>query len=192
MDNIKIVRGKSQSGRAWLYCPLLLVVLTELTACQRPAQPLPTPPQFSVPASVLAASAVRPRAPELVAAKPEFVPFSGSTVIYFEGSSTQLDSEARSILEQQADWMLLYPQVTALVAGYTDLSGSHGRQFAIGEMRAATMRNHLVARGVSPTRIRVTSFGKQRPVAKSRDEESQRRNRRGQTIFAVIPPLSEN
>jgi peptidoglycan-associated lipoprotein len=192
MHMVKTVPTGGHAKRTRLCAPLLLAILPQLTACQRPTQPLPVPPQFSVSPAVLAASTARPPIPPLVAEKPEFVPFSGSTVIYFQGDSTRLDPEARSILDQQADWMLLYPQVIALVAGHTDLSGSRGRQFAIGEMRAATMRNYLVALGVSPTRIRVTSFGKQLPVAKSRDEESQRLNRRGQTFFAVIPALSEN
>lgn len=192
MRNLPSIDFSRTAKGALLKGCFLIAILTQATGCLRPAQELPPPPLFSVPAAVLAASAIRPKAAELVAVKPEFVPFSGPTTIYFEGNSAQLGSEARSILEQQADWMLLYPQVVALVAGHTDLFGSHGRQFAIGEMRATAMRNQLVARGVAPTRIRVTSFGKQRPIAKSRDEESQRRNRRGQTIFAISPSLSEN
>lgn len=120
---------------------------------------------------------------------PELQPFAGSTAIYFDGDSTELDAAARVILDRQAEWLLRHPSVTAVLGGHADLFGSRARQFAIGEMRAAAMRRYLIVRGVSPTRLQITSFGKQLPVSTARDEESQRRNRRGETVFrGVIGP----
>lgn len=122
---------------------------------------------------------------------PELQPFAGSTAIYFDGDSTELDAAARVILDSQAEWLLRHPGVTAVLGGHADLLGSRARQFAIGEMRAAAMRRYLVVRGVSSARLQITSFGKQLPATTARDEGSQRRNRRGETIFRGVIGLSE-
>lgn len=122
---------------------------------------------------------------------PEFQPFAGPTDIYFDGDSTELDAAARVILDRQAEWLLKHPGVTAVLGGHADLLGSRARQFAIGEMRASAMRRYLIMRGVSPARLQITSFGKQLPVSTARNEESQRRNRRGETIFRGVIGLSE-
>jgi peptidoglycan-associated lipoprotein len=156
-----------------------------LSACQRPGQELPDPPMFTVPA---APPAARPSlAPPPGAA---YEPFRGATVILFDNDSTSLTESARSALDEQAEWLLGNPAVTAVVAGHADLFGSRARQFAIGEMRANAMRRYLVSRGVSPNRLIITSFGKQQPITTARDEASQRRNRRGETTFLGMAGLS--
>jgi len=169
---------------------LVLAGFGSLTACLRPAEDLPEPPKFRM-AAVRAPAQPAVPTPPPAPPPPAIEPFSGSTTVYFEGDSTELDSNAQSILDQQAEWLLRNPLVTASLQGHGDLLGSRARQFAVGEMRANAMRRHLVARGISPSRLSVTSFGKQQPIATQRDEESQRRNRRGETIFRGVAGPSE-
>lgn len=162
---------------------ILMSVCVGLSSCQRPAQDLPPAPMFSVPAEALRA---KPIGPEPVVVEPVPAPFAGSTIIYFDRDSVTLDAAARGVLDMQAEWLLQNPRVSATLQGHADLLGNRGRQFAIGEMRAAAMRRHLAARGVASARIQVTSFGKEKPVATALDQESQRRNRRGETIFKGV------
>lgn len=178
-------RLRAPGARRWGLIVLSASLL--LSACQRPAQELPQAPVFAMPPTPpTPPRQVPPPPPPVRAAPPEFRPFIGPTVIQFEGDSVQLDPAARAILDQQAEWLLRNPGASVVLRGHADLFGSRARQFAIGEMRAAAMRRHLVARGVSPARIAITSFGKQQPLATARDEESQRRNRRGETIFRGV------
>jgi len=172
----------------------LLVACAGLGGCQRSAQKLPDAPIFSmraVPQPVrIAPPAQTPAAPQLPA-PPVFQPFNGSTTIYFDGDSTEPDAAARAVLDQQAEWLLRHPGVTAILRGHADLLGSRARQFAIGEMRAVAMRRYLVTRGVPAARLQVTSFGKQLPVTTARDGASQRLNRRGETIFRGVVGLPD-
>lgn len=175
MNRFRLLRPFDRRSAA-----ILMACCVVLSSCQRPAQDLPPAPMFSVPATPLRAQQIVP-APVVV--KPVAAPFAGSTIIYFDDDSITLDAAARAVLDMQAEWLLQNPQVTATMQGHADLLGNRGRQFAIGEMRAAAMRRHLAARGVASARIRITSFGKEKPAATALDQESQRRNRRGETIF---------
>lgn len=182
----------AMSARRWTL--ILLVGCAGLSGCQRSAQKLPEAPIFAmraVPQPVPIAPPPQTPAPPQIPVPPVFQPFTGSTTIYFEGDTTEPDTAARAILDQQAEWLLRHPGVTAVLRGHADLLGSRARQFAIGEMRAVAMRRYLVTRGVPAARLQVTSFGKQLPVTKSRDEASQRRNRRGETIFRGVAGLPE-
>lgn len=166
----------------WRLVGLMVAVSTALVGCQRPAQRLPAAPIFSMPQALEPRQIVQLTPP--VPASLLFQPFDGPEVIYFESGSAELDTQARAVLDRQAEWMVRNPTVTAVLRGHADLLGDRARQFALGEMRAEAMRRYLVTRGVAPNRLMVTSFGKQRPVSTARDELSQRRNRRGETMFS--------
>ncbi len=165
---------------------LVMALCVGLTSCQRPAQKLPPAPMFTLTAAppLVQKTESPPKVPERVAA-----PFVGSTIVYFQGDGITLDVSAKAVLDQQAEWLLRNPRVTASLQGHADLFGNSARQFAIGEMRAEAMRRYLVARGVGSQRIQVTSFGKQKPVATMLDQESQRQNQRGETIFTGVAGL---
>lgn len=183
-------RGQ-QAGKAGKWGVLLIATCAGLSACQRPAQPLPAAPVFTIPAPEQRPQPAQRALPAVLPAAPQFQPYVGPAVIFFDGDSAELGAAARAILDRQAEWLLLNPRVTAVMLGHADLLGTRARQFAIGEMRATAMRRYLVARGVPPNRIVVTSYGKQQPVSTALDEESQRRNRRGETVFRGVAGLSE-
>lgn len=170
---------------------LALSACLTLVGCQRPTQSLPAAPIFSMPPKVLLTTTAAVSEPSAESGPAPFQPFAGSKIIYFQRGSAQLDAQARMTLDRQAEWLLLHPAVTATLRGHADLFGGRARQFAIGEMRATAMRSYLVARGVSPDQLSVTSLGKQMPITTVRDEASQRRNRRGETIFSEIKQNNE-
>lgn len=165
---------------------LLVVIGSSFAACQRPPDPLAQAPVFYG-RPVVEPQPVPPPLPQL--SRPtlaDFLAYAGSASVYFEGDSAMLDGNARAILDRQAEWLLRNPQVTASLQGHADLFGGRERQFAIGEMRASAIRRYLVARGVQPSRLEVTSFGKQNPQATVLDEASQRQNRRGETVLRGV------
>ena len=164
---------------------LLVVIGNGLAACQRPPDPLAQAPVFYG-RPVVEPEPVPPPPPPSRPTLSDFLAYAGSASVYFARDSTVLDGEARAILDRQAEWLLRNPQVTASLQGHADLFGGRERQFAIGEMRASAIRRYLVARGVQPGRLEVTSFGKQKPQLTVLDEESQRQNRRGETLLRGV------
>ncbi len=60
------------------------------------------------------------------------------------------------------------PNVRASIEGHCDERGTREYNQALGERRANAARDFLVSQGVPTARLVVTSWGKERPVAKAR------------------------
>ncbi|WP_423827744.1 OmpA family protein [Shimia abyssi] len=100
-----------------------------------------------------------------------------NSTVNFAFDSTQLDHAARMTLQQQASWILQFPEVRFKVYGHTDLVGSDAYNRSLGLRRAKTVVSYLVARGVNRDRLEaVVSLGKEQPLVVTQGRE--RRNRR--------------
>jgi peptidoglycan-associated lipoprotein len=103
--------------------------------------------------------------------------------IHFELDSAALSDEARSTLEKHALWLQGQRGTRVTVEGHCDERGTTEYNLALGEQRARAARDYLVSLGVGQDRLRVVSFGKERPLATGGDESSYAQNRRAH--FAV-------
>lgn len=99
--------------------------------------------------------------------------------VFFGYDQSDLTSEARSTVERQAQWLKTYPNVNVTVEGHADERGTREYNLALGERRATTVRNYLIANGVSPNRVQTISYGKERPAVMGSDDTSWAQNRRG-------------
>lgn len=105
----------------------------------------------------------------------------GDTVL-FGLDQSDLDQQARTILDTQAQWLARNPQINVTVEGHADERGTREYNLALGDRRANSAKNYLIARGVPANRISTISYGKERPVALGSDEASWARNRRAVTV----------
>lgn len=105
-----------------------------------------------------------------------------SNTINFGFDQYDIDAQARVILDSQARWLVARPGVRVTIEGHTDERGTREYNIGLGERRANATKNYLAARGISPSQITTISYGKERPVALSSDEQSWRENRRAVTI----------
>ena len=101
--------------------------------------------------------------------------------VHFGFDRFDLTNEARDILRGQAEWLQQHGAIAVTVAGHADERGTREYNLALGERRAISVRNFLIALGVEPDRIRTVSYGKERPVDPASTEESWSKNRRGVT-----------
>ena len=83
--------------------------------------------------------------------------------VYFAFDKSQLTPDDQATLAKQAAWLQQYPKVHVLVAGNTDRRGTEEYNIALGQRRANTARDYLVAKGVPQSRITTISYGKERP-----------------------------
>ena len=72
----------------------------------------------------------------------------------------------------------------ARVEGHCDERGTREYNLALGERRANSVKDYLVAAGVNPDRIKTISYGKERPVALGSTDAAWKQNRRGVTKVA--------
>jgi peptidoglycan-associated lipoprotein len=98
--------------------------------------------------------------------------------IRFEYDSAQLTDAARATLEKHALWLQGQRAATVTVEGHCDERGTVEYNLALGEQRARAAREYLVGLGVDPARLRVVSYGKERPLDMGADESAHARNRR--------------
>ena len=103
--------------------------------------------------------------------------------VFFDFDKYNLGSEARRVLEKQAVWLKKYRVVTITIEGHADERGTREYNLALGERRANSAKDYLVALGVSSDRIRTISFGKERPVALGSNEAAWAQNRRSVTTI---------
>src|ERR1700722_18231797 len=111
----------------------------------------------------------------------------GDRVFYAFNEST-LSSDSDATLGRQASWLAKYPNVNVLVAGNADERGTETYNLALGNRRANTARDYLVAQGVASTRIQTISYGKDCPVAAGNDDASYQQNRNAITSVQGFNP----
>jgi peptidoglycan-associated lipoprotein len=93
-----------------------------------------------------------------------------------------LSPVARTTVENQVIWLKRFPSVTITVEGHADERGTREYNLALGERRANSLRDYMIALGVDPNRVKTLSFGKERPVDPASNEEAWSRNRRAVTV----------
>jgi peptidoglycan-associated lipoprotein len=112
----------------------------------------------------------------------EFETKVGNT-IHFDTDSYSLNSEAQAILQKQAKWLQQYPQHTVTIEGHADERGTREYNLALGDRRATTVLNYLVALGVDKGRLSEVSYGKEKPVCPDATDACWNENRRGVTAL---------
>lgn len=110
--------------------------------------------------------------------------------VHFGFDRFDLTNEARAVLDAQAEWLKQHIAIAVTVAGHADERGTREYNLALGERRAISVRNYLIALGIDPDRIRTVSYGKERPVDAGSREEAWAKNRRGVTQIdqSTLPP----
>jgi peptidoglycan-associated lipoprotein len=102
--------------------------------------------------------------------------------VYFALDRHDLAADAEATLQQQAALLQRHPEVAVTIQGHADERGTREYNLALGERRADTVRNFLMALGIPGERISVISYGKERPECAEAAERCWAQNRRGVTM----------
>jgi peptidoglycan-associated lipoprotein len=102
--------------------------------------------------------------------------------VFFDFDKYDLKPEARRTLQKQAEWLKQNPGIRVTIEGHCDERGTREYNLALGERRANTIRNYLVALGVSSDNISTISYGKERSTGGGSNEATWARDRRGTTV----------
>ena len=107
--------------------------------------------------------------------------------VFFDTDQTDLSPAAQATLDKQAAWLNQYNRYSFTIEGHADERGTREYNFALGARRAQAVHDYLVAKGVSPSRMRTISYGKERPVAVCDDISCWSQNRRAVTVLNGAP-----
>ncbi len=87
-------------------------------------------------------------------------------------------SDAQATLSHDASYWLSHSNIKIVIGGYCDERGSDEYNLALGQNRANSAKSALVTAGVAADRIRVISYGKEKPFCSESTEACWQQNRR--------------
>ena len=97
---------------------------------------------------------------------------------FFDYDTYDIRGDAQAVLAKDASYLVSHPDIKVVIGGYCDERGSNEYNLALGQNRADAAKNALVTGGVAANRIRVLSYGKEKPFCSESTEECWQQNRR--------------
>ena len=95
-------------------------------------------------------------------------------IIFFNPDSNDLSASAIYQLDRVATFIAKNPETGITIKGYSDSTGSASYDQMVSEIRANTVKNYLIAKGVSPGKISAEGKGSQNIPAGTASEEKGR------------------
>jgi len=155
--------GCASSGKSPLACvPIVCSFVGE--------RPAPPPP----PARVVKKPAPKPAPPPAPPMQERLV-LRG---VNFATDSAAIDPASAVVLDVAADQLRSRPNVSVVVEGHTDSTGSDAYNQALSQRRADSVLKYLVRKGVPAQRLTARGFGEANPVASNDTAEGRAMNRR--------------
>ena len=105
--------------------------------------------------------------------------------IYFAFDSWNISGSAAKFLEEGAQWLQANPGKALTIEGHCDQRGTQDYNLVLGQKRADAARAYLVNLGVQPDRIKIVSYGKERPFCQHDSEDCFQENRRNHMVVRV-------
>lgn len=135
---------------------------------------------------VLVAPSLRADQPGWESSREYFAAVVGDTV-RFRRDHADLSQEAMAILDRQISWLLQNPGYSIVLQGHGDDKRSREYSLALGERRAAAVKQYMAMRGLPATRIVVLSYGRERPLDTAPNPAARAKNRRVETRLEPAP-----
>ncbi|MYC28374.1 MAG: peptidoglycan-associated lipoprotein Pal [Nitrospira sp. SB0662_bin_26] len=121
-----------------------------------------------------------PPAPEPV---PDRAADSGLADVFFDFDEYAIRPDARPILEKDAELLKkTYKDSGVLIEGHCDERGTVEYNLELGKRRAQAVKDYLVDLGIEESRIRIVSYGKERPFCTESEPSCWKQNRRGHFV----------
>ncbi len=98
--------------------------------------------------------------------------------IFFDYDTYDIRADAQATLAKDADYLNRNANIKIVIGGYCDERGSDEYNLALGQNRADAAKNALVTAGIAANRIRVVSYGKEKPFCTESNEQCWQLNRR--------------
>lgn len=105
--------------------------------------------------------------------------------IYFAFDSWSISSEGARYLEEDAQWLHANPTKALTIEGHCDQRGTQDYNLVLGKKRAEAAQEYLVNLGVQPNRIKIVSYGKERPFCQNDNEDCFQENRRNHMVVRM-------
>ena len=156
-----------------------------LSACETASQKVVSSGTTSTSGSASASSSVDKKKSLFAAAKQTAADklIAVGDRVLFDYDSATLDSSAKILLDAQSRFLRANTDLNFIIEGHCDERGTREYNLALGEQRATAVRDYLVIEGISPDRLRVISYGKEKPAVIGSSDMAWSKNRRAVTTI---------
>ncbi|MBU6159667.1 MAG: OmpA family protein [Myxococcales bacterium] len=96
------------------------------------------------------------------------------STVYFGFDSSSVSTEAGSTLQAHARYLQENPSVRLRLEGHCDDAGTSEYNFALGQRRAAVVRQFLMELGISGERLSTLSYGEEMPDRSGNHDRNRR------------------
>ena len=100
--------------------------------------------------------------------------------VNFDFDKASLTDLGKGRVRQVAQLLTTVPSLTVVVEGHTDFKGTDDYNVTLGEQRAQSVVDELVALGVDPARLNAATFGESKPIFTEEEDWARAINRRVQ------------
>jgi len=104
--------------------------------------------------------------------------------VFFAYDSYEITPEGESVIQADARFLQQHPSMSFIIEGHCDERGSIEYNLSLGEYRANAAKQALSQQGVSATRIRTISYGKEKPFCNESTEACWQQNRRAHFLYS--------
>jgi len=160
--------------------------LAAIRQAKIPVEPVPPPPAPKPEAAPARPTAVTPPLAAAAAeagreaAKEKESPLKD---VFFDFDKSVIRADAKKSLDENVRWLKANPKATIVVEGHCDERGTREYNLGLGQRRARSAQDYLVAAGIDVKRIKIISYGKERTFALGHDESAWKWNRRAHFVL---------
>lgn len=104
-------------------------------------------------------------------------------VLLFAFDSNKITPLFRETIEAHGHYLLDHPNIVLKIEGHTDERGTNEYNIALGERRAQAVARVLFAMGIGRDRVKLVSYGEERPADIHHNETAWQKNRRAVIVY---------
>ena len=103
--------------------------------------------------------------------------------VYFDFDKSFIVPKFDDVIKGHAEYLKANPDLNVEIQGNCDERGSREYNIGLGNRRALAVKAGLEILGIQGSRISITSFGSEKPIALGHDESSWQQNRRADFVY---------
>jgi peptidoglycan-associated lipoprotein len=104
--------------------------------------------------------------------------------IFFNYDNAEINANEKSVLSSNLDFLAKHTALKIVIEGHCDERGSDEYNMSLGESRAEQVKAALLQGGIGADRIKIISFGKEKPFCSSVENEGcWQQNRRAHFVL---------
>ncbi len=103
--------------------------------------------------------------------------------VYFDYDKADIRADQQSSVQADGNFLKQHPGIHFTIEGHCDERGSIEYNLALGDKRATSAKEALMAAGVQGDLVHTVSYGKERPFCTEHNEECWQQNRRAHFVY---------